>query len=151
MIYLDEIQRYKYTTFGSKLGNTVAAYTSAMGRVLLSQMTYQEFEETIMRQPLTPRTPKTVTDPSILWNILREVSVQGYAFDDEEFEMGICCIAAPIRDLSGSVVAAFGISAPSVRLNKDTLLKYLPSILDTSYAISSDLGYQQPLRQERRK
>ena len=62
-------------------------------------------------------TVRTITDPELMRAHLRQVVSQGYAVDDEEFGMGICCVSAPLRDANGQVVAALGLSGPTARVN----------------------------------
>ena len=141
IVYLDEIQKFKYMTFGSRLGSTTSAFYTAMGRLMLSQLNQEQFEGLLVDHPLVARTPKTITNPQELWKMLSSIAAHGYAFDDEEFETGVCCLAAPLRNLTGDIIAAFGISAPSARLNKDSLHHFLPALLNTAFQISNDLGY----------
>lgn len=142
IIYLDEIQGFQYVDLGTRIGTSTPVFYPAMGRVQLSQYSREQYDQIIADHPLTARTSKTIVDPDELWDKLCTISEQGYAFDGEEFETGICCVAAPIRNYLGSIIAAFGISAPSARLNEKTLQNFLPAILSASDAISSKLGYR---------
>ena len=86
IVYLDEIQKFKYMTFGSRLGSTTSAFYTAMGRLMLSQLNQEQFECLLVDHPLVARTPKTITNPQELWKMLSSIAAHGYAFDDEEFE-----------------------------------------------------------------
>ena len=67
---------------------------------------------------------------------------QGYAIDDEESENGMRCIAAPVRDISGKVVAAVGLAGPTQRLTKKDLRAFAPDVVATGDAVSLRLGYR---------
>ena len=67
---------------------------------------------------------------------------RGYAIDDEETEVGLRSVAAPIRDHRGEVVAAISIAGPTQRVSKKVLHSYLPDVCAAATAISQRLGYQ---------
>ena len=96
----------------------------------------------VLKQPLLARTPRTVTDPKALLRTLAEVRQSGYAIDDEESEIGIRGAAAPVRDMSGRVVAAVGLAGPTQRLTKKDLRALVPQVVATADAISARLGFQ---------
>lgn len=141
IIYLDEIHANRYLTMSNRLGTAAPAYCSAMGKMLLSELSRPQFDRVIAKCDLRARTPKTITDPDSLWLDLRAIAVQGFALDDGEFENGISCIAAPIRSPYGNAIAAFSISAPSARLDGDMVKRLLPQVLRASETISRNLGY----------
>ena len=95
-----------------------------------------------MRQPIYPRTPKTKTDHDSLRAALEEVVRLGYAREDEQSEIGMRSIAAPIRDDSGRVVAAVGMAGPAQRLSDDVLASYAPLVINTANTISARLGFR---------
>ncbi len=70
---------------------------------------------------------------------------RGYAIDDEELETGLRCLAAPIRDHSGKVVASTSVAGPAQRMTKKALIAFAPDVVAAADAISARLGYQ-PLR-----
>jgi len=74
----------------------------------------------------------------------RQTRRQGFAVDDEEFHEGVRCIAAPIRDSHGSVVAAIGISAPANRLPKRRFARIASQVKLQAAQISRKLGYATP-------
>ena len=66
---------------------------------------------------------------------------EGYALDVEEFERGLRCIAAPVRDQSGSVVAALGLAGPASRLTGDRLRGLAAPVMEAASDVSRNLGY----------
>ena len=88
-------------------------------------------------------TSQTVTDPERLRGILDGVRSQGYAIVDQEVEEGIRSVAVPLRDATGSVVAAMNISAYASRVSVDAVRdEFLPSLLATAGQIEADLKAQ---------
>jgi IclR family acetate operon transcriptional repressor len=90
---------------------------------------------------LSGRTPHTITDPDRLKNELRHVRELGYAVDDEEHEEGVRCLAVPVRDASGQVVASLSVSGPVTRLNDQQVASVVPELLDCGAKLSGRLGF----------
>jgi len=96
----------------------------------------------VIRSGLPARTPQTITDGDKLRKALEAVRQRGCAIEDEESEPGMRCIAAPIRNDAGEVVAAMGIAGPVSRLTKKALTGLIPHVVETAAAISARLGYR---------
>jgi IclR family transcriptional regulator, KDG regulon repressor len=110
---------------------------------LLAFQPDDEIEELIKRRGLKAYTPNTLTTPAQLREGLRRVRDQGYAVDNEEFEEGLECIGAPIRDYSGKVVAAISIAGPVFRMAEDKLPVLARSVIEAAQELSDELGYQE--------
>ena len=91
--------------------------------------------------------PNTIVDPKALRRELATVRARNYAVDDEESEIGLRAIAAPIRIYSGNVVAAISIAGPAHRMARKTLLGWVRELVDAADAVSQRLGWQ-PSRAE---
>jgi DNA-binding IclR family transcriptional regulator len=104
-------------------------------------MTDEELEHYIPRE-LTNFTPNTITDREKLRRHLEEVVEKGYAIDNEELDMGVRCVGAPIRDYTRRIVGAVSISGPSMRFTDERMEKELiPLVTRAGEEISSKLGY----------
>ena len=86
-------------------------------------------------------TPNTITDLDKLAEELEQVRHRGFAYDHEEVALGLCCVAAPIQDVDGKVIAAISLSVPAYRFypQQDN---YTSIILKTATRISEKLGYR---------
>jgi DNA-binding IclR family transcriptional regulator len=84
--------------------------------VLLAHLEPGEVDAILDRHGLPPLTPATITDRDALYAELHRVRRDGVAYDREEVVAGLACVAAPILDGDGSVVAAMSIAAPVERL-----------------------------------
>ncbi|UCG55328.1 MAG: IclR family transcriptional regulator [Dehalococcoidia bacterium] len=131
---------YKLRIF-TQLGARVPLYCTGVGKVLLAYMTEKEQKEYFRKTELIPKTDNTITDPIQLKNQLSAIKRDGYAIDDEEMELGVRCIATPIRDHSGNVVAAISISGPSMRLINPKVRELEPLLKSTGLDVSRAIGY----------
>lgn len=126
----------------SILGSRVPAHCSAVGKVLLSALPDEKLEKLVGVTGLAKRTEKTITDFTKLKAHLQRVGINGYAFDQEENEVGIRCVAAPIRDQRGEAIAAISISGPVSRIKARLLRGELKDrITETALHISRKIGY----------
>jgi DNA-binding IclR family transcriptional regulator len=123
------------------IGSQKPAFCTAEGRVMLA-FAPAATQEAVLRGPHGARTPKTLTAPTDLHKALEEVRQQGFAVDDEESEVGVRGLAAPVRDLSGKVIAAVGLAGPVQRLTKKDLRALAPEVVATADAVSARLGYR---------
>ncbi len=78
---------------------------------------------------------------------IRRVRRMGYAFEDEEADDGLRCIAAPVYNAEGRVVAAVGMAGPSGRIRKSQVPKLAPLVTEAADSISQRMGYlrRQPI------
>jgi DNA-binding IclR family transcriptional regulator len=90
--------------------------------------------------------PNTIVDARTLQRELAAVRARNYAVDDEESEVGLRSIAAPIRSDSGTVIAAISIAGPVHRMTKKTLLGWARELVEAADAVSQRLGWQPPRR-----
>jgi DNA-binding IclR family transcriptional regulator len=127
----------------STTGYRTPAYSSAVGKVLLTGLTGEELDEYFVKTPLVPFTRATITSAARLRAELKTIVEQGYALDHEEHEEGVRCVAAPVRDHTGQIVAGMGVLAPSIRLtgNKRTA-EVARMTIAAAATLSSRLGSQ---------
>jgi IclR family KDG regulon transcriptional repressor len=126
----------------SSLGSRIPLYCTAVGKVLLACLPEKEAGKIIQRIHPAPRTQKTITDPLELKRHIRMVREKGYAVDDEENEEGVRCVAAPIRNEIGEVVAAMSVSGPTTRISLEKIDDSLKArVIETATRISRKLGY----------
>jgi IclR family acetate operon transcriptional repressor len=123
------------------LGKAEPLHCTAVGKALLVDYTRSDLVELFGENTLQRYTEQTMCTVDELEAELRRVRRLGYAFDDEELHPGVRCISAPVRDRSGHVVAAFGISSPTVRLTRERVAEIAQQISRSAEAISAQLGY----------
>jgi IclR family transcriptional regulator, acetate operon repressor len=115
VLYLDKIESPQSLRVDQPIGTLAPLHCTALGKVFLA------FAGTPVPPRLEPHTPRTLTDPQLLAAHLRSIAQQGYSVDDEEFALGVRCVAAPLRDELGRVVGAIGISGPTARVSLERL------------------------------
>jgi IclR family KDG regulon transcriptional repressor len=145
IVYIDKLETELHTgslKMASRVGSRNPAYSCAVGKMLLAYSSQETVRRIIQETKFTKRTNNTIMDPSQLLEHLKTVKNQGYAIDDEENEMGIRCVAAPVFDSHGRPVSAISISGPAFRVTKrlvqDTLKK---EVKNTASEISHLLGF----------
>lgn len=138
-VYIDKVEGKKAISMYSRIGKRVPVYCTAVGKVLISER--EDIPQLIARLSLRPFTPNTITDPERLLQELEQVRKQGYALDNEEFERGMRCVAVPIRDMSGSIVAAMSVSGPVFRMDWKKMKGIVAALKAGAEEISREMGY----------
>ena len=105
-------------TVSGQTGECVPLHATAHGKALLADFGLEDLVTLFARAPLQAHNKRTTVSLEELAKITEKITVRGYATDDGEFIEGLRCVAAPIRDRDGLVVASIGISAPSMRFPK---------------------------------
>ena len=123
------------------LGGILPLHCTGVGKVLLAYQGDGLVRRIASQQGLEPRTDRTLTTLAALRRELARVREDGFALDNEEAVKGLRCVAAPIFDHHGQVVAAFSVAAPSTRFIVAQLPGICRLVRDTSQEISFRLGF----------
>lgn len=119
------------------IGSRAPLHVTAVGKLFLAEESDKGFESYTRETGLTPLTPHTITQPdSLRAECIKSLETQ-YAVDSEEAEPGVSCVAVPVRDHSGRMVAAISISAPTSR-HEDG---WVPQLQKAGMDLSSRMGY----------
>jgi DNA-binding IclR family transcriptional regulator len=146
VVYIDKFESNHPVRMYSRVGLTAALHSAAVAKVLLADMPRLRQERIAEGLDYVRLTGNTISTPAQLLAELEQVKQQGWAHDNAEHEAFVHCIAAPIRDASGRVIAAASFSVPVVLLSYDGLLELLPDLKAGTEAISEDLGWVNPER-----
>ncbi len=142
IIYLGAVESDLPVRVIPRVGTRLPFHCTAAGKVLAAGINGENLSKYIRAGRLKRYTPNTISDPDELTRQLRSVSELGYAVDDEELDLGVRCIGAPIRDYMGQVIGAVSVSGPSTRINADRIHQELiPLVKEAAEEISSRLGY----------
>jgi IclR family KDG regulon transcriptional repressor len=136
IVYLEKKGAGQVLTVATRVGGRYPAYASAMGKVLLAFLPEKQLQVVLEGTELTAMTSCTITDADQLLRELEKIRRQGYALDNEEAFPGIRCIAAPIRERSGNVVAAISATVPAQRLARKRIPELIKMITETASRIS---------------
>ncbi|MGF1470606.1 MAG: IclR family transcriptional regulator [Rubrobacteraceae bacterium] len=115
-------------------------HASAAGKVLLAYMP-EERRQHILRKPLESLTENTVTDRAVLQAQLQEIREIGYGYIDEELEVGMTAVGAPIQTADGKVIAAVAVSGPVFRLPAEQVPETAELVKQAAEEISRSLGF----------
>jgi IclR family pca regulon transcriptional regulator len=125
------------------IGSRLPAYCTALGKAILAFLPAEEQEAIVARTEFAKRGPNTVTDVPALRTELERVRADGLAVNDEQLAYGLRSIAAPVRDHTGTAVAAINLAVHRSMVSLDDLVHRLsPSLLRTAAEISGRIGYR---------
>lgn len=128
------------SNMGSLVGNCAPIYCTGVGKAIFAYLPEEERREIWASCDLQRFTPNTITDFQAMEEELQRVRERGYAFDNEEHELGIYCIAIPIFDHTCYPKYAISISFPQVRLNDELQDKSLKLLYSASLELSELCG-----------
>lgn len=121
-------------------GKANAAHATATGKAILAWLPETEIARVIAEKGLTGFTPATITNIADLMENLRLVRRNGYAVDREEFQPGVTCVGAAVRDYSGAVIGSISCSMPTMRADAETLDRAKEAVRKYANALSENLG-----------
>ncbi len=141
VIYIDKQESQQTIRMFSAIGKRGPAHCTGVGKVLLAALPEHELDELIRRKGLPRFTEKTITDPELLKAHLAEVRRKGYAVDDTEHEPEIRCVACPIREHTGRVIAAVSLTIPAFRATREQIEALAPLVRTYADRISRKMGW----------
>ncbi|MBX6395489.1 MAG: IclR family transcriptional regulator [Alicyclobacillaceae bacterium] len=144
--YLAKLHGQNAVRIETRIGGRMPAYCTALGKVQLAFQPEKSLRS-VLTKGLTPRTPNTITDVHAFLEEMKSIRKLGYAVDNEEYEVGLYCIAAPIRDALGNVIAAISVAGPEVRLRENPDLVHLVKHIASKISEKLECA-QQPLSQD---
>jgi len=125
-----------------KVGVVRPAHATALGKVLLANLAPSRLESYLESAELRRFTAKTIVERDALLRELAEVRRAGTGFDDGEFDAEGRCVAAPVRDFTGQVAGAIGISGPIWRLSIQAIQAKAEQVREAAEALSRELGFR---------
>jgi IclR family KDG regulon transcriptional repressor len=141
IVYIHKIDADYDLRMQSRIGRRNPLYSTAIGKVLLASMEPDEARNVLSLVVFRKSTPKTLASAQAVLSILPHVREQGFGEDNEEQEEGLQCIAVPVFERFGRVIAGLSISFPSMRCGADTKAHYVALLKEAGRAISARLGY----------
>lgn len=139
--YIDQASPERGVGVDAPIGTLAPLYCTALGKALLAFQPAAIQEELIAGMSFEPYTRRTLVSAQALREHLARVRRQGIAFDDEEYSVGVRCMAAPVFRYDGAVCGAIGISGPSPRMTDARLSEWEPLVLDVARELSLRLGW----------
>jgi DNA-binding IclR family transcriptional regulator len=141
VIYLDKVESTATIRMYSQVGKRVPAHSTSLGKAIMAHLPEARVKEILREKGMEKNTENTITELEQFLEHLQKVRKQGFAVDDEEQEKDIRCIAGPIFNHRGEVVAAFSISAPITRMTELRMKELAELVVEYSDKMSRSLGY----------
>ncbi len=141
VIYIEKVDVINSIRMYSQIGRRVPVHCTALGKAMAAHLGVGEIEEIIRDRGLVRVTEKTIVDRERFLEELKLTRQRGYALDDEENEAGIRCVAAPIMDYRGKVIAAISTSGPVEAFTYEVIEELKKHVMATARKISARMGY----------
>jgi DNA-binding IclR family transcriptional regulator len=141
VVYLERLDGVQTPRLFGDQDRRVPMYCTATGKVLLAFRPEPELLDYLAEVPLRRLTRHTITDHARLRGELRTVRRRGWAESVNEREIGVAGLAAPVRDATGTVVAAIGVSAPLSRFRGLSRRQLAQAVAETGAVVSRRLGW----------
>jgi DNA-binding IclR family transcriptional regulator len=140
IVYLDKVEPNRRVCISSKTGTSNPVYCTAMGKAMLAFQPPEVIEQIVSKIRFVRFTHKTITSKETLLKALERVRRRGYAIDDQEIEVGVRCIGAPIFNERHHAIAAVSVSGPASRITAPTMPEVAEHLLRCCRDISLSLG-----------
>jgi DNA-binding IclR family transcriptional regulator len=124
IIYLDKVEGRQSVRMYSQIGNASPCYCTGIGKAALSRLPAEALPELLSGLSFTAFTASTHTNSETLFSEIDEIARSGIAFDREEHEAGIRCVAAPVWSEDRSFVGGVSITGPAYRLSMELLQEW---------------------------
>jgi DNA-binding IclR family transcriptional regulator len=140
LVYLDRVEAEWLLRLHLPAGTALPPHCSASGKLLLAFKPAAERAQLLEAMPLARFTDRTITSRQLLESELDRIVAAGYAVDNEEYVAGVACVAVPVRDASGDVVAAVAVHAATARLPLPRAIEFVPQLNDAAARIAATFG-----------
>lgn len=140
IVYVEKVDSFRSVSTNARLGGRKPLYCTGLGKAFLAFLPKEESNALMDTIRFVPYTPNTILDKKVLKSQLDTFRKQGYAIDNEEIEVGLYCVSAPVYNEDGQMEAAISVSGPTARIlpNKETVIA---RVLAAAGEISEKMGY----------
>jgi IclR family transcriptional regulator, KDG regulon repressor len=135
VMYIDQVESPVTLRVNAQVGTLNPLHCTALGKILLA------FGGGDLPEEMPAFTANTITDAAALKNHLEQVKRVGYAVDDEEFDLGVRCIAVPVFDFRGKLAGAIGVSGPASRVTLARLPEMTAAVIEIGKALSERMTF----------
>ncbi|MBW5252583.1 IclR family transcriptional regulator [Streptomyces sp. NBC_01220] len=141
VIYIAKVDSTHAVRMVSAAGRKLPAHCTSVGKMLLAALPERELDARLEGLELTGMTPDSITDEAALREALASVRERGIAVEHRESNPDVSCVAAPVRDRSGRVVAALSVSVPMIRWTEEREAELAALAAEGAEALSGRLGH----------
>lgn len=143
VIFVEQIDSLAAVQIKARIGSRASPHATAVGKVITAYLDPRTARQFLKKEGLPRKTARTITDAAALARDLAAVRTRGYALDREEAVEGACCIGAPVRDRTGSVVAAVSVSMMAGSFNRWHEPQLAGIVKSVAARFSAALGYEE--------
>lgn len=140
VIYLDKVEGRQAVRMYSQIGNASPVYCTGVGKAALSALPDDELDTRLSRIAFKTFTGSTLSSANALRSEIDEIRRSGVAYDREEHEPGIHCVAAPVYSANRNFLAGISVTAPAYRISMEQLTAWEPLVRQTAAAIMEDMA-----------
>lgn len=140
-VYIAKVEGSHALRLASEVGRRLPAHATGLGKAILAYLDHADLIRRFAGVEFESYSANTITSMAALEAELRRVRRQGFAIDNEEYSLGVRCVAAPVRDHAGTVFCAMSVSAPLIRFDRSRRAQARDLILQATTDLSRILGY----------
>lgn len=140
VIYVNKKESKQSMRIFTSIGARNPSYCTGVGKVMLAYSN-NEVLENVLKSEFQRYTDNTIIDKEAFRQRLKQYKTQGYAIDNEEYSIGLKCVAAPIFNFRGEPVYGISISGPTVRMTEQKIEECIEIIKNAANEISKKIGY----------
>lgn len=142
VVYIDKVENNQSIRIYSQIGRTAPLYCTGVGKVIMAYQEPQYIDNYLnFQKEFTQFTPYTVKNSGELMERLHQIRKNGFGYDNQEHELDIRCVAAPIFDYQNKVQFAISVTGPIQRMTDEKVQKLIPYVLECTQQISKKLGF----------
>lgn len=140
VVYVDKKESKQSMRIYTSIGSRNPAYCTGVGKAMLAYLNEELLNE-VLPDKMESFTPNTITNKQEFINSLKIIKEKGYILDNEEFSMGLKCVAAPIFNHEGKAIYSISVSGPAVRMTQEKIQESIKLIKAAAKEISHKIGY----------
>ncbi|HHY14020.1 MAG TPA: IclR family transcriptional regulator [Thermoanaerobacterales bacterium] len=141
-IYIDKVEADNVIRMASTIGKRNPLYSTSVGKAILAHLPEKEMKKIWDSSKIEKLTEYTIIDFNEMKKELAIVKEKGYSVDNQENEVGVRCIGAPIFNISGEIEGAVSISGPIFRVTEEKIEEFAKEVVECATKISRELGFK---------
>jgi DNA-binding IclR family transcriptional regulator len=140
-VYVEKVDIESFIKMDIWVGHRLPVHTTAIGKALIANLSEDKVSEILELRGMEKKSSKTITNKAKFLQELAKVREYGFALDNEENNEGVRCVAAPVFNATGEVIAALGTSGTSIQMNDANLSQIAESVRETAHKVSRQMGF----------
>jgi IclR family acetate operon transcriptional repressor len=140
VVFISQIESHGALRAFFRAGSRAPMHASGVGKALLAELPEAKVRAILHRRGLSKFTERTLVSPAALFEELRAIHRRGFAIDDEERNIGMRCVAAPVFNEFGEVIAGISVSGPTVRVTPERAAEFGPLVRRAAEEITASIG-----------